>query len=39
MFLQYGETPLHHSASSGNPEVVKMLMDKGCNINAQNEVS
>ena len=39
MFLQYGYTPLHDAASSGNPEVVKMLLDKGCDINAQNKVS
>ena len=39
MFLQNGYTPLHHAASSGNPEVVKMLLDKGCDINAQSEVS
>ena len=39
MFLQDDYTPLLHAASSGNPEVVKMLLDKGCDINAQNYVS
>ena len=39
MFLQIDSTPLHRAASSGNPEVVKMLLDKGCDINAQNIVS
>ena len=39
MFLQAGDTPLHHAASSDNPEVVKILLDKGCDISAVNEVS
>ena len=39
MFLQVGNTPLHHSAAPGNPELVKILLDKGCDINAQGEVS
>ena len=39
MFLQVDSTPLHNAASSDNPEVVKMLLDKGCDINAKNKVS
>ena len=39
MFLQGGYTPLHFAASSDNPEVVKMLLDKGCDISAVNIVS
>ena len=39
MFLQDGYTPLHHAASSGNPEVVKTLLDEGCDINAEGWVS
>lgn len=39
MFLQYGDTPLHHAAYSKDPGVVKMLLDNGCDINAKNDVS
>ena len=39
MFLQGGYTPLHRAASCGNPEVVKMLLDNGCDINAEDKVS
>ena len=39
MFLQYGDTPLDYAAESGDPEVVKMLLDKGCDINAKGWVS
>ena len=39
MFLQDGETPLHHVASVGDHEIVKMLLDNGCDINAKNNVS
>ena len=39
MFLQRGDTPLHHAASSGDDIVVKMLLDNGCDINVKNNVS
>ena len=40
MFLQIGDTPLHHAAAYFNdPGVVKMLMDNGYSINAKNDVS
>ena len=40
MFLQGGDTPLHHvAACSEDPGVVKMLLDNGCDINAKNNVS
>ena len=39
MFLQCGDTPLHLAAKFGDPEVVKMLLDKGCDINAKGWVS
>ena len=39
MFLQGGHTPLHDAASAGDHITVKMLLDNGCDINAENEVS
>ena len=39
MFLQYGDTPLHHAALYGNHVIVKMLLDKECDVNARNDVS
>ena len=39
MFLQDGDTPLHHAASADDDIVVKMLLDNGCDINAKNNVS
>ena len=39
MFLQYGGTPLHCAASSGNHKGIKLLLDKGCDINAKDDVS
>ena len=39
MFLQDGDTPLHHAVLSGNHKTVELLLDKGCDINAKDEVS
>ena len=39
MFLQVGATPLHRATSSGNHKVIKLLLDKGCDINAEDDVS
>ena len=39
MFLQDAATPLHHAASSGNHKVIKLLLDKRCDINAKDDVS
>ena len=37
--LQSGWTPLHCATSSGHVDIAKMLMDKGADINAVDEVS
>jgi len=39
MFPQGGNTPLHWAASSDKEGVVKVLVEKGANINAVNNVS
>ena len=39
MFLQGHETPLHHAARGGHTDVVQLLIDKGADINAKDEVS
>ena len=39
MFPQDGDTPLHKAASSDKEDVVKVLVEKGANINAVNIVS
>ena len=36
---QNGYTPLHIAASSGNDDAVKMLLEKGANIDAVDNVS
>jgi ankyrin repeat protein len=33
----YGGTPLHWAAESGHLEVVALLLEKGANVNAQNQ--
>ena len=35
---QDGWTPLHKAASNGHVEIAQMLMDKGANIEATDEV-
>ena len=39
MFPQFGATPLHKAASSDKEGVVKVLVDKGGNIDALDQVS
>ena len=39
MFPQFGNTPIHDAASRGKEDVVKVLVEKGANINAVNNVS
>ena len=39
MFSQFGDTPLHFAANSGEEDVVKVLVEKGANIDAVNNVS
>nr|AKD28028.1 ankyrin repeat domain protein [Glypta fumiferanae]AKD28030.1 ankyrin repeat domain protein [Glypta fumiferanae] len=34
---KYGETPLHHAATHGNEDIVKLLIDRGANVSARNE--
>ena len=36
---QDGDTALHYAVMSGNDNVVKMLLEKGANIDAVNNVS
>ena len=38
LFQQTGETPLHAAASGGSPEVVKILLESGCQIEATDQV-
>ena len=39
MFPQVGNTPLHDVVRWGKEDVVKVLVEKGANINAVNNVS
>ena len=39
MFLQWQQTPLHYAVLYGHIEVIKILLAKGADINAKNEVS
>ena len=39
LFLQYGKSPLIEASSGGHFEIVKLLLDKGAEVNPQNEVS
>ena len=32
-----GHTPLHHACDNGSPEVIKLLIDKGANVNAKSD--
>ena len=39
MFLQDHQTPLHYAASNGDTDNVKILIEKGADVNAKDEVS
>ena len=39
MFLQYLGTPLHYVARRGDTDTVKILIEKGADVNAKDEVS
>ena len=39
MFLQDHATPLEHAAIEGHTDVVQLLIDKGADVNAKDEVS
>ena len=39
MFLQFRLTPLHRAARSGDTDVVKLLIEKGADVNAKDDVS
>ena len=38
MFIQNHQTPLHLAAKGGHTDIVQLLIDKGADINAKNEV-
>ena len=35
MFRQYGGTPLHNATDNNNEDVVKLLIEKGANVNVE----
>ena len=39
MFLQFHLTPLHRAAMSDHTDNVKMLIEKGADVNAKDKVS
>ena len=39
MFLQDHQTPLHWAAMRGHTDVVKLLIEKGADVNAKDKVS
>ena len=39
VFLQYHQTPLHHSAMWGHTDIMKILIEKGADVNAKDKVS
>ena len=39
MFLQDHQTPLHRAAMSDRTDIVKILIEKGADVNAKDEVS
>ena len=39
MFLQGHQTPLHCAAVGGHTDIVKILIEKGADVNAKDKVS
>ena len=39
LFPQYGNSPLHHAASGGRLDTVKLLVLRGANVSLCNDVS
>ena len=39
MFLQDHQTPLHWAASEGHTDIVKIMIEKGADVNAKDKVS
>ena len=39
MYLQYGKTPLHKASVESHISIVHLLLEKGANINAVDNVS
>ena len=39
MFLQYHQTPLNTAATGGHTDTVKILIEKGADVNAKDGVS
>ena len=39
MFLQYHNIPLHFAAFGGHTDTVKILIEKGADVNAKDKVS
>ena len=39
MFLQDHQTPLHYAVRWGDTDIVKILIEKGTDVNAKDEVS
>ena len=39
MFWQFGQTPLHYASDSGKIDAIKVLLEKGANIDHVNNVS
>ena len=39
MFLQDHQTPLHRAAMTYHTDIVKILIEKGADVNAKDEVS
>ena len=38
LYIQYGETALYHASRWGNTEVVKLLLERGAEVNIQDKV-
>ena len=39
MHFQHGSTPLHDASARGHLEAIQLLLDRGSNVHAQNNVS
>ena len=39
MYLQDDDSPLHRAAYGGHTDIVKILIEKGADVNAKNKVS